>query len=239
MKRIIKIIREQIKLQRKSYLQLKELEWAHVFHDSIRGKKPLENLPLNIGRWAGNYAFFYVLHRILSDYKPENILEFGLGESSKFVSTYIDNYSKICEHIIIEHNDEWQTLFLEKFSLSDKSKIKILNLTKQSYKTFEYNSYNNIQDHITKTFDLYIVDGPIKSLRYSRFDIVTLAQNFRSDDQFIILFDDFERDSEKETANELLYVLKQNNISIETREFIGNKSVFVIATSNYKYITSV
>jgi len=238
-KKIIRIIREQIKLQRKSYLQLKELEWAHIFHDSIRGKKALEALPLNIGRWAGNYAFFYVLHRILSDYKPEKILEFGLGESSKFVSTFIDNYSKHCEHVIIEHNEEWKTLFSEKFGLSNNSSIKILPLVEQQFKTFTYNSYSNIQNSITATFDLYIIDGPIRSQRYSRFDIVTLAQNFSTDNQFIILFDDFERDSEKETANELLSVLKQKNIPIHIKEFIGNKSVFVIATSKYKYVTSV
>ncbi|GAL81813.1 hypothetical protein JCM19274_372 [Algibacter lectus] len=39
-------------------LHLKELEWANIYHDSIRGKNALQNLPLNIGRWAGNYTFF-------------------------------------------------------------------------------------------------------------------------------------------------------------------------------------
>ncbi|MFS4483042.1 hypothetical protein ACKGJY_08485 [Hyunsoonleella sp. 2307UL5-6] len=239
MKKIIRVIREQIKLQRLSYLQLKELEWAHIFHDSIRGKEPLQNLPLNIGRWAGNYAFFYVLNRILSDFKPKNILEFGLGESTKFTSTFINAYLDECHHLVIEHNKEWKTLFTEKFALSRKSEIKILDLVEKQHKGFNYKSYGTIENQITKTFDLYIVDGPLGSPRYSRFDIVSLAQKFSSHDQFIILFDDYERHSEKETAQELLDLLEKNNIPVKTKEFIGNKSVLVIATSNYKYITSV
>ncbi|GAL67628.1 hypothetical protein [Jejuia pallidilutea] len=239
MKKIIRVIREQVKLQRLSYLQLKELEWAHIFHDSIRGKSSLEKLPLNIGRWAGNYAFFYVLHRILSDFKPQNILEFGLGESTKFTSTFIDNYIGECHHIIIEHSKEWENLFTEKFSLSNNSEIKIIDLVEKQHKGFTYKGYSNIEAVITKTFDVYIIDGPLGSSRYSRFDIISLAKKLNSDNQFIILFDDYERHSEKETVHELLDMLEKNNIPVKTKEFIGNKSVFVIATSNYKYITSI
>ncbi|TBN03592.1 hypothetical protein EYD45_08730 [Hyunsoonleella flava] len=196
-------------------------------------------MPLNIGRWAGNYAFFYVLHRILSDFKPKSILEFGLGESTKFISTFIDDTMIECDHCIIEHNEEWKALFNEKFSLSNQSEIKVLELVEKSYKGFNYKSYNTIENQINKTFDLYIVDGPLGSPRYSRFDIVSLAKRFKQDDQFIIMFDDYERHSEKETAHELIDVLEKNNISIKTKEFIGNKSVLVIATSKYKYVTSV
>lgn len=32
------------------YLQLLELEWAHIYHDSIRGRPHMEQLALNIGR---------------------------------------------------------------------------------------------------------------------------------------------------------------------------------------------
>jgi len=85
--KMIKKIKELIKENRannnKIYLQTKELEWANIFHDSIRGKKHIDDLGLNIGRWAGSYPFFYVLNRILSDYCPSSILEFGLAESSK------------------------------------------------------------------------------------------------------------------------------------------------------------
>jgi hypothetical protein len=37
---------------------LKELDWANVYHDSIRGKSYIENLSLNIGRWLVITLFF-------------------------------------------------------------------------------------------------------------------------------------------------------------------------------------
>jgi hypothetical protein len=80
LKKIKNLIQENIKFHKASQAGLNELYWANVYHDSIRGKKELENLGLNIGRWAGNYTFFYVLNRILNDYQPKKIIEFGLGK---------------------------------------------------------------------------------------------------------------------------------------------------------------
>ena len=102
--------------------QSKELEWAHIYHDSIRGKKWLEELPINVGRWAGNYSFFYVLNRILNDYKPKRILELGLGESTKVISAYINNYLTDSTHIVVEQDADWAKAFNEKFTLSKNSR---------------------------------------------------------------------------------------------------------------------
>ncbi|WP_452224241.1 hypothetical protein [Lacinutrix chionoecetis] len=236
--KILRVIKEQVKLQRLSYLQLKEIEWAHIYHDSIRGKAAIEKLPLNIGRWAGNYAFFYLLNRILTDFKPKSILELGLGESTKFISTFIDNYAQDTKHIIIEHNAEWKNLFSSSFKLSAQSEIKILNLIEEENQGHKYKSYSDINS-LKTTFNLYLIDGPLGSDRFSRYDCVTLAKNFKEEDQFIILFDDYEREAEKETAEDLLKVLENKNIKFYTKEFKGNKTVLVIATSAYKYITSV
>jgi hypothetical protein len=86
---------------------------------------------------------------------------------------------------------------------------------------------------------LYIIDGPIGTSNYSRFDIVNLAAKFSKDSEFIILLDDYERNGEKETGEELLHTLNRLGINFTFKEFQGNKSVLVIATEKYKYITSV
>ncbi len=99
-KGIKKVINNQI-LTEEILLTNRELLWANNFHDSIRGKKCLQELNLNIGRWAGNYSFFYILNRVLMDYKPIGILDLGLGESSKFISTYLDNFLPNSFHTII------------------------------------------------------------------------------------------------------------------------------------------
>lgn len=227
------------KQQKQIQADLKEIEWAHVYHDSIRGKDFIEKLPLNIGRWAGNYTFFYVLNRILSDYKPASILEFGLGESSKFVSTYLKYDLLRSEHLIVEHNGEWAEAFQQNFNLSDRSKIALCPLAENQVNGFVSKGYLNIQGVVKKNYDLYIVDGPFGSEKYSRYDIVELVKKFNKDDQFIIMFDDYQRKGEKETVKEIENVLDDLKIKYYSKAYKGNKHVMVLVTEKYKYITSL
>jgi hypothetical protein len=238
-KKIKELIRENRANNNKIYLQTKELEWANIFHDSIRGKKHIDDLGLNIGRWAGSYPFFYVLNRILSDYCPSSILEFGLGESSKFISTYIENYIPNCQHIIIEQNELWAIEFKNRFNLSKKSSIIFCELETQLVNGFEVKSYSNLESKITNDFDLYIVDGPFGSPRFSRYDIVLLVERFQKDKDFVILFDDTNRDGEKDTLKEILLKLKNKNIKYHVGHYEGNKRVTLICSEKYIYLTSL
>lgn len=236
--RIKQLVNDSKNRQKQIMAQNDELLWAAIFHDSIRGKKGIESLSLNIGRWAGNYSFFYILNRILTDFQPARIIEFGLGESSKFVSAYLDNYLLDSEHIIIEQDTTWKTAFENKFTLSTRSNIRTMPLLKKSYKGFEYNGYENIENSIKQNFDLYIIDGPFGSPKYSRFDIYTLAEKLTVEDDFIIIMDDYNRIGEQETTAELLMMFKSKNIKIHSAVYRGNKSVKVIGTEKYKYITT-
>lgn len=219
--------------------QSKELEWAHIYHESIRGREWLENLPLNIGRWAGNYSFFYILNRVLNDYKPKRIIEFGLGESSKFVSSYLIHHLEESSHLIIEQDTQWRALFESKFVLSSKTSIEVLPLVKKKYKEYEYNGYENLESTITSKFDLYIIDGPFGSDHYSRFDIYGLVDKLKREDEFVIMIDDYDRQGEKETVRELLQLFKNKEIKVFTETYSGIKSIIVIVTEKYKYITSL
>jgi hypothetical protein len=238
-KRIKQLINENKARQKQIIAQNEELLWASIFHDSIRGKKGIENLPLNIGRWAGNYSFFYVLTRILNDYQPKQIIEFGLGESSKFVSTYLDNYLLDSEHLILEQDANWKSIFENKFELSKRSNIKVLPLKTKKHKEFEYNGYENIEDIVQSKFDLYIIDGPFGSPNYSRFDVFSLAEKLNLEDEFIIMMDDFDRKGEQQTTSELLELFENKNIKIYSEIYKGVKSVKVICTAKYKYVTSL
>lgn len=238
-KKIKKILIENINLHKTNQSLLKELDWANIYHDSIRGKVALENLPLNIGRWAGSYSFFYVLNRILNDFQPKSIIEFGLGESSKFISTYLDNYLHETDHFIIEQDTNWKKSFNERFQLSNRSSIEILPLVQKNINGHQVNSYENIQEKIKHKFDLYVVDGPFGSNNLSRFDIVLISELLTDQDDFIIIFDDFDRTGEKQTAEELIKLFKKKNINIHLGIYSGSKSVLVLATDKYKYIKSL
>lgn len=218
--------------------QNREIEWAHVYHDSIRGKKWIEELPLNVGRWAGNYPFFYVLNRILSDYKPKKILDLGLGESSKFISAYIENYLFDSSHTIVEQDKNWIDSFQERFKLSANSKTIHCPLDLKDINGFEVNMYKDFDERITGKYDLYIVDGPFGSLRYSRYNIVSKVEEFNIEDEFIILIDDTHRQGEKDTFEDIVKILKNKKIHVFIGDYIGNKTNTIIATKKYKLATS-
>lgn len=238
-KRIKQLINENKASQKQIIAQNEELLWASIFHDSIRGKKGIENVSLNIGRWAGNYSFFYILNRILADYEPKQIIEFGLGESSKFVSAYLDNYLVDSNHLIIEQDANWKTSFENKFTLSTRSSIEVMPLIIKKHGDFEYNGYDLIEDKIVSKFDLYIIDGPFGSPNYSRFDVFSLAEKLTKEDEFIIIMDDYQRTGEKETTSQLLQMFKEKQITIYDKEYKGIKSVKILGTEKYKYITSL
>lgn len=237
--KIKKIFRENREKQDEIILQSKELEWAHIYHDSIRGKKWLEELQLNVGRWAGNYSFFYVLNRILSEYKPKLILDLGLGESSKFVSSFLDNYLLDSRHTIVEQDEEWIISFQEKVLLSKRSTIVHCPLRETEIKGFISNSYDGFREKITEKFDLYIVDGPFGSNKYSRYDIVSIIEKFDFEDEFIILFDDTNRQGERDTLKDIIHILKNKKINIFTGYYEGNKANTVIVTQKYKFVASL
>ena len=233
------IVKENRKVNNEIFLQTKEIEWAHIYHDSIRGKKSIEELNLNIGRWAGNYCFFYVLNRILSDYRPSSILEMGLGESTKFISTYLDNYLSNSSHVVIEQSQEWSEAFNSRFKLAKNTKIIHCPLETKLINGFEVNSYKGFEEKINQNFDLYVVDGPFGSERYSRYDILSLVKNFEKNHNFIIIIDDTNRQGELDTLNDIEEELNKKNISNHLGHYRGNKRVSLICSDKYRFAISL
>ena len=226
-------------LQHEILLTTKENEWANIYHDSIRGKKCIEELSLNIGRWAGNYSFFYVLNRVLYDYKPKRIIELGLGESTKFISTYLDNYLLESEHHIVEHDKEWVDFFNFNFPLSNKSQIINCPIITKDIKGYQSHYYDDLETVIIGKYDLYIVDGPFGSERYSRYNIISFVKTFVDGDDFIILMDDTNRKGENDTKNDIISILKDKKINFYTGDYSGNKCVTVISSEKYRFSTTM
>jgi hypothetical protein len=237
--KIKKVIAELKHNQKKIIIQNNELLWSSIFHDSIKGKPYLENLSLNIGRWAGNYAFFYVLNRILNDYQPKRILEFGLGESSKYVSTFLEHELPSSNHLIIEQSKDWKESFVMRFKLFKNSQVVVCPLEQRMIQGFASNFYKDLDTVVDGVFDLYIVDGPFGSKNFSRYDIVDMMQRVDQNNEFVIMLDDFNRKGEKDTFNALLDLFKEKNITIYTANYSGDKDVMVLGTEKYKFITTL
>ena len=233
------LLKESVRFQAESLSLSREIEWAHIYHDSIRGKDYIQNLGLNVGRWAGNYSFFYILNRILSDYRPKRILDLGLGESSKFISTYLAHSLFESHHTVVEQDLNWISAFSEKFNLCERSKIIHCPIIETQIKGFPTLSYQNFEENVSGEYDLFIVDGPFGSDRYSRIDILSLVQKFEKAKEFIIIVDDSHRPGEQDTVEEICNCLKNKGISYHRADYSGSKQNTVIASEAYRYSTSL
>ncbi|MDR2865578.1 MAG: hypothetical protein LBV68_08220 [Spirochaetaceae bacterium] len=61
---------------------------ALLFSNTIIDSVWLKYKSFSPGGWAMDNAALFTLYRILNDMSPQNILEFGLGQSSKMIHQY-------------------------------------------------------------------------------------------------------------------------------------------------------
>lgn len=222
-----------------NYKLNQEILAALKFNSTVVDSKWFLNKSISPGESAVNYSFFYTLYRTLSSINPNNILEFGLGQSSKMIHQYSQYYNK--KAITVEHDKEWVNFFLR-----DKGdyniNIKIMDLVTIYYKGAKVLTYKDCKkSFINQKFDLVIVDGPFgypSDTVYSRLQILDIIQGNISDD-FIIIIDDYDRNGEKNTVNEVFDYFEKKNISFIYREYVSVKNHILITTPKNKFLTSL
>lgn len=218
-----------------------EILAALKFNNTVVESQWLLHKSFSPGEAAVSYAFLYTLYRVLSSVKPDKVLEFGLGQSSKMVHQYAHFFNK--QAITVEHDKDWVDFFMQSKEGEYPVNVKMLDLETIEYKGERALSYKNCKDTFQgEKFDLIIVDGPFGYLpefnKYSRPQIIDLVQGNISND-FIIIVDDYNRDGEKNTVNEVLDYFKKNNIDYVFREYKSNKNHMLITTPKLKFLTSL
>lgn len=215
-------------------LYTKENFYANLFKDTICQSDWLLNKNFSLHYGAANYSFLYLLYRILDEFKPRNILELGLGQSTKLTTQYINNSGHDKNLVVIDDDEKWINNFSKKLSLNDNIFIKNAELEKfvfQSSKNFKYKNIKNIINK--KKFDLVIIDGPVgMNQEYPRSNILEIINNLKED--FIVIMDDHDRTGEKNTINEFIKILNQKNIKNYHLRIFGIKEQIAIGTERYK-----
>ena len=210
--------------------------WANVYHDTIINSNWLQNKSVSPGRWAVSYVVLYVLYRILDEIKPENILECGLGQSSKLTIQYADSHK--ANLMICENNSDWLSFFQRQFPTADKY-TKILD-TEMVHIVPEYESrtYAGFQKALGKNkFNLVLIDGPMGSEHYSRPEILDVVNNL--DDSFVILLDDMNRAGERETWNLLKTKLQEKNIQFKETVYKSDKQLGLLCSPDLGWLATL
>ena len=204
-----------------------EILKAQKFNSTIIDSEWFKYKSLSPGGSAVDYAFFYTLYKVLTAIKPKNILEFGLGQSSKMVHQYADYYH--ANAVTVEHDAEWVSFFNQEKAGDYDINVKLLELEEIQYGGGKSLTYKDcLKTFKDQKFDLILVDGPFgMNMKYSRTQIIDLAKHCLTDD-FVIIIDDYQRKGEKNTAKEIFSYFDKAGIEYVYREYESLKSHLLI-----------
>ena len=220
---------------------ISEAVWAEVYNNTIVDSQWLKDKAFSPGRWAVGYPYLYVMYRILNEVRPQNILELGLGQSTKMIGQYTSYYEKV-RHQVVEHDPEWIDFFKKNYSLSEGTTLIQLNREFVSYKEAEkvrvFKDFS--QTFKEEKFDFISIDAPFGGDMkiYARIDVLQMIPACLAED-FIIMIDDCERSGEAHTVMEMERVLQENQILYKKGKYSGKKDCIVIASNALKFICSM
>ena len=219
------------------YNELKELNYAHLLHDGMRESTWLKNQTFDLHNWAANYSFIYLLFRILDKIEPRNILEFGLGQTTKLTTQYIVHKNPKAHLNVCEHSLDWIKIYQPDLPKHEHIRINHLDLEYFDYWRKKNDKYAGLLELVgNKKFDLIIVDGPVgggKNL--PRSNVVDLVGHGNLAKNFVIIFDDAERAGEKNTIRKTQAALRKKAIAFQTFERFGIKRQAYIVNKNCSF----
>jgi 16S rRNA G966 N2-methylase RsmD len=220
---------------------LDEGYYANLFMLSINDCPWLKQKSFSPNGGAANTSFLYRLFKVLELIKPTSILELGIGQSTKLTAQYIAYLNKQAHLHVIESDQQWLALFAEALPHHEHIHYHQLSTEIRSYSSHTTRAYKNfIQALPTATsFDFVIIDGPMGSTHYSRTNVLDLVEANKLAESFIIILDDYDRQGEQHTAEELIKLLTQKKIPFQTKTHHGIKTQLLIFSPKYAFIGSV
>jgi len=218
--------------------RLEELLKSQAFCVAVANTNWIKNKVFYPGRWAADYSLLLTLYRALEEIRPANILEFGLGETSKLIHQYAD-FEKGVNAITIEHDNEWINSFKDRMRIEYKMEIVVCELEEVTVDGFVSKSYKSIREKLGSIkYDLIIIDGPFGSDRFSRPSILYIADKNIADD-FCIIFDDMVRKGEQDTFFKLVELFQKNGKNVHVAIHPGVKRHGVICSDKFKFMVTI
>lgn len=218
-----------------------EILWAEIFNNTIYGSSWLEDKTFSLGRWAIGYPCAYVLYRVLNELNPKNILELGLGQSTRLTGQYAEHYD-VEKHLVVEHDPEWINFFSRNYTLPEVTQIVHCPWKYGEYKGVEgIREFDGFRESVgNNQFDLIVIDAPFGGdmKTFARIDVLKMLPGCLSK-SFVVIFDDCNRSGENHTYNEMLQVLDDSSVEYKTGIYQGDKTIKIICSPDYSFVTSM
>ncbi len=210
---------------------------AITFSNAIQNSEWLKYKSFYPGRWAVEYTFLLTLFRIFEHHRFTNLLEFGLGQTSRMLHQYAAFYN--VPAITVEHDDKWIEFTRKDTHNAYPINVKILPLGMVDYNGYKTRTYQGVKAAFeNQKFDFILVDGPFGSEHYSRSQIIQLAENNLAE-TFCIIIDDCNRIGEQETVAEVEKELKSRGIKYAINKYYGLSDYVIICSENLKFLASL
>ncbi|MBO5950483.1 MAG: hypothetical protein J6Q11_07235 [Fibrobacteraceae bacterium] len=210
---------------------------AITFSNAIQNSEWLKYKSFYPGRWAVEYTFLLTLFRIFEHHRFTNLLEFGLGQTSRMLHQYAAFYN--VPAITVEHDDKWIEFTRKDTHNAYPINVKILPLGMVDYNGYKTRTYQGVKATFeNQKFDFILVDGPFGSEHYSRSQIIQLAENNLAE-TFCIIIDDCNRIGEQETVAEVEKILKNNGVKYAINKYYGLSDYVVICSEDLKFLASL
>ena len=217
-----------------------ETNWAHIFNSTIAQSAWLKDKTFAPGRMAAGYPLLYVIYRVLNEMHPRNILELGLGQTTKMISQYAAAYPEV-KHTVVEQNSDWISFFSNDVTLPANSGIVRLDYEITPYRGADVRVFKEFAETFGKErYDCVIVDAPFGGdmVKYSRIDVLSLIPQSLSE-RFVILIDDTHRPGENATASRVKQLLREQQIEFKSRKYSGEKDSTIICDAQDAYLASL
>lgn len=244
---LAKSIDTDIKFQKDTKIRIERIEkrttevlWGQIFNSTINNSSWLKDKTFSPGRWAIGYPFLYVLYRVLNEIKPKNILELGLGQSTRMISQYA-SYMQVC-HDVVEHDDKWISFFKKDFLLPKQTQVVKLDLHERSYlgddKVIAYKDF--MSTFINNKYDFISIDGPFGGMAqiYARVDVLDIIPECLRE-SFVILVDDYNRSGEQKMVEVMCRKLEESHVAYKSSVYSGEKALSIITSEDLGFLCSL
>lgn len=222
-------------LSNKQYSELLDAQIFNNLINSVDWVKSRDFIPTG---GAATYTFLKNLFIILEYIQPKNILEFGMGQTSKLTTPYVAYKQNKAKLTIVEQDKDWLDYFSKQLPKHENIDLVYKKITDAIINGTANTKYENLSE-ITQNnkYDLIVIDGPIAGMDcYPRSNIIDLIpQNLAED--FIIILDDAERYGEKNTAELIFNKLEEHNIEYYKSYKTSVKTQLVITSPSYRFMS--
>ena len=185
-----------------------------------------------------DYAFLYVLLRILDEYHPKNILEFNFGQATKIVAQYAAE--NLANHTVLEHDCRRVEHFIHCWSLNGSgTTIHGSELIVIRSPWGNGWGFSNFQQNVeNQKYNMILLKCPfVKGLENKPHVDIMMKLPDLLDDDFAILMDHIEDEECNKIFTSIRKVLVVKGISYIGKEFSSlGRRVGLLVSENWKYV---